>query len=411
MNTVSLRFIVPALAAGSGLLTAQTAVDLRAQSRNVDFSAAAATRPFKTGATLPASCQTGESFFKTDAPAGKNLYVCTATDTWSQLTGLTVVDVLNTGPGAAEILKTEPGATTVTARQMLSGEGLVVSQQTDTVAVESDTAITPRYATATTAPSGACQTGRDQFVRTAGFPHVYACVDGAWKPIYAVTATAPSTCLAGEFYFDPTLAALFGCTAPNTWTRLNKDGIDLTVHGECFLTYSCHPAPASLRTSLPATATATQFSAVRVVVPYRVKLGRGLFYVSSGGATEAFTAAVYADDGGVPGTKIGGTDLRVVNLAASALRQEVWGTGGVVLAPGVYWVGFSSESAGALYHFVAGGQLSATSLVASLVEPGAVVCGNPATGSGSSYTLPETCGSTTPATNLVDPPIILAAAQ
>lgn len=62
---------------------AQTQVDLRTQAKNVDFSAATSTKPFRTGTQLPASCSVGEAFFKTDAPAGQNLFACTAVNTWT----------------------------------------------------------------------------------------------------------------------------------------------------------------------------------------------------------------------------------------------------------------------------------------------------------------------------------------
>jgi hypothetical protein len=61
----------------------QTKVDLRTQGRDVDFSAAGSTRPSKTGTVLPGSCATGETLLKTDAEAGKNLYVCTSTNVWT----------------------------------------------------------------------------------------------------------------------------------------------------------------------------------------------------------------------------------------------------------------------------------------------------------------------------------------
>jgi hypothetical protein len=61
----------------------QTQIDLRTQGKNVDFSTAASTRPSKTGTSLPAVCSIGETFLKTDAPAGKNLYVCTASNVWT----------------------------------------------------------------------------------------------------------------------------------------------------------------------------------------------------------------------------------------------------------------------------------------------------------------------------------------
>ena len=61
-----------------GAARGQTQIDLRTQGKNIDFSSAARTRPSKTGTSLPAVCTIGETFVKTDAAAGKNLYVCTA---------------------------------------------------------------------------------------------------------------------------------------------------------------------------------------------------------------------------------------------------------------------------------------------------------------------------------------------
>jgi len=65
----------------------QTSIDLRTQSKSVDFSAASSSRPWKTGTALPAQCSVGDSFFKTDAPAGQNLYACTVTNVWTLLSG------------------------------------------------------------------------------------------------------------------------------------------------------------------------------------------------------------------------------------------------------------------------------------------------------------------------------------
>jgi hypothetical protein len=67
-----------------GTLHAQTTqLDLRYQSRDVDFSTANATKPFKSGTTFPSVCAVGEMFFKTDGPAGANLYGCTALNSWT----------------------------------------------------------------------------------------------------------------------------------------------------------------------------------------------------------------------------------------------------------------------------------------------------------------------------------------
>lgn len=79
------------LLAGALAAGAQTQVDLRTQTKNVDFSGAASTRPVRTGTQLPAACTLGEAFFKTDAPAGKNLYFCTALNVWTLESGADAV--------------------------------------------------------------------------------------------------------------------------------------------------------------------------------------------------------------------------------------------------------------------------------------------------------------------------------
>lgn len=75
------RIIWPAVLAAAAM--AQTQVDLKYQSRLVDFSAANSTKPMSTGAALPAACSTGQMFFVSNAPAGQNLYGCVATNVWS----------------------------------------------------------------------------------------------------------------------------------------------------------------------------------------------------------------------------------------------------------------------------------------------------------------------------------------
>ena len=67
--------------AGTG--NGQTSVDLRTQSKSVDFSAAPSTKPMQTGASLPSTCAVGQFFFLTSAPAGSNLYACNPANNWS----------------------------------------------------------------------------------------------------------------------------------------------------------------------------------------------------------------------------------------------------------------------------------------------------------------------------------------
>ena len=78
----------------------QTLVDLRTQSKSVDFSAAVSTKPMQTGSSLPATCAIGQFFFLTTAPAGSNVYACNAANTWTvEGNGLSV-----TGSTANEVL-------------------------------------------------------------------------------------------------------------------------------------------------------------------------------------------------------------------------------------------------------------------------------------------------------------------
>ena len=71
------------LAATLGQAPAQTQIDLRTQSKSVDFSNATSTKPSKTGTALPATCSVGEMFLNTSAGAGANIYVCTAANVWT----------------------------------------------------------------------------------------------------------------------------------------------------------------------------------------------------------------------------------------------------------------------------------------------------------------------------------------
>lgn len=61
----------------------QTLVDLRTQSKSVDFSGAITTKPMQTGSSLPSTCGVGQFFFLTTAPAGSNVYACNPINTWT----------------------------------------------------------------------------------------------------------------------------------------------------------------------------------------------------------------------------------------------------------------------------------------------------------------------------------------
>lgn len=72
------------------LAQTNTAIDLGAQGRNADFSAFTFTRPVSVGSALPSTCQVGQLFYNTIAPAGANLYSCATQNSWTVIGGYTL---------------------------------------------------------------------------------------------------------------------------------------------------------------------------------------------------------------------------------------------------------------------------------------------------------------------------------
>jgi hypothetical protein len=85
------------------------------------------------GTSLPGTCAVGRVFFKTDAPAGQNLYGCTATDTWT----------LQGGRGAALRVATDKSLTATYANgasgvgATLTNSGTLAALTIDGVALTS----------------------------------------------------------------------------------------------------------------------------------------------------------------------------------------------------------------------------------------------------------------------------------
>jgi hypothetical protein len=85
--------ILPLAMFASSVYGQLTQLDLRLQTRDVDFSGASATKPFKSGTGLPSSCGQGEMYYRLDAAAGMNVYGCTTSNSWT----------LEQGPPAASM--------------------------------------------------------------------------------------------------------------------------------------------------------------------------------------------------------------------------------------------------------------------------------------------------------------------
>jgi hypothetical protein len=94
-------------------LNGQTLVDLRTQTKNVDFSNAASTVPAKSGTALPASCNPGEMFFRTSNAPGQNLYGCEPANTWTLLSGGSSNGTVSTATGGQFGFYSASGSTIV----------------------------------------------------------------------------------------------------------------------------------------------------------------------------------------------------------------------------------------------------------------------------------------------------------
>ena len=181
---------------------AQTKIDLRTQAKGVDFTAATATKPVKTGTALPGTCTVGEMFFKTDAPAGANLYGCTSADTWSVQSGIPSQDCWydstdgtlkcrDAGGNVYAAVKTSSGSTPNQWVDYISPAGIPHTSQPNAAAVgalgDSGTNGIPyRSGPGTTSPAGADNLSAVFSCQDAGALNAYAC--NLTPPIGAYTA-------------------------------------------------------------------------------------------------------------------------------------------------------------------------------------------------------------------------------
>lgn len=210
------------------LCFAQTVIDLRTQSKSADFSSAITTRPFKTGAALPAACQVGESFFKTDATAGENLYGCTAPDVWTKLN---MVELPSSSGQSGKLLSTDGAAARWTAIggdvDGSPGANVVRKVQGRRVssAAPADADVLQWNSAASQwepLPNNPVLSTGDGIIAIG--PTVS--VDEATVPQYLVGAVAPAmTCQAGRsFYTNLSNQTLYYCGSTNTWVPLSRFG-------------------------------------------------------------------------------------------------------------------------------------------------------------------------------------------
>lgn len=189
------RILLIAMFAGAAVYGQLTQLDLRSQSRNVDFSGASATKPLKSGTGLPSSCGPGELFYRLDATAGMNVYGCTAPNSWT----------LEQGPPAAS-LASQLGDFAVTRT---SGTTLAIGQ-----ACSLATPCAVRFgALVYSFGSGATVT----ISAGSGLALVYVSSSGALTVGHNVTANCDSNCVAqsGVTAFPAGSIPLFTWSATN----------------------------------------------------------------------------------------------------------------------------------------------------------------------------------------------------
>jgi hypothetical protein len=119
-----------------GCCMAQTEYQSPTITGNFNASGATTTKPHKAGlsAAIPATCSVGETYFKTDATAGQNIFGCTATNTWTiqgptRFSGTAVMGTSSIASGACAT------AVTVSATGVATTDVITAGFNGDPVAV------------------------------------------------------------------------------------------------------------------------------------------------------------------------------------------------------------------------------------------------------------------------------------
>jgi hypothetical protein len=173
VNTSTVSIAIAASVIGA--LQGQTSLDLQNQTKNVDFSGAAATRVWKTGTTLPSTCRIGEGFFLTSGQPG--LFVCSAQNTWNAA----VIPLAGSGTVAQSVSGTfAPNSVPVvdnTGTQVSSGCTAVAGAITCPGGINSG--VGPTRITTTEGTTPATPTNGQQIVYVDSSDHSLKSIDGA----------------------------------------------------------------------------------------------------------------------------------------------------------------------------------------------------------------------------------------
>ncbi|MBV9267616.1 MAG: hypothetical protein JO061_15720 [Acidobacteriaceae bacterium] len=236
-------------AAAISFTFAQTQINLGSQAKNVDFTNSSYTRPVKTGTSLPSTCSPGDLFFKTNAPAGQNLYGCPVANTWATQ-GVSASGLADPGSNGL-VIRTAPNTTSVVAAptgtvvgttdtQTLLNKSIDASEiNTGTLstarmpALSGDVSTSAGSTTATLATvnsspgsygdaSHTVQLTVDSKGRVTGISQL-----GINTMSSGTLSAMPTTCTTGTLYFasdQPAGQQVYTCSGTNTWTQLGLLG-------------------------------------------------------------------------------------------------------------------------------------------------------------------------------------------
>lgn len=413
------------------VVSGQTQVDLRKQVRNVDFSAAASTLPVKTGTFLPASCQTGEMYFKTNEPAGANLFGCTSTDTWTNLSGAGgqggapapfcaeqgtenaysctlsppissyqvgqmvqfQASTTNTGPATVNFnglglrAVKKHGDQELHARDIKAGQIVTLVYDGVNFQMQSQTG---NYFQA--GGSGAITFNRNVFPWTIDVETSLICLvsancaptgafdlgNSAMTRPSRLSASEPATCSEGESYYNTTTHRRRNCTAPNSWS-------DEAAHqaGPQFSSGLGWYAPLGTGSGYGAIL-ATTPRYFQLVVPYSMSVSALVAKTNSdAGAGLAVAAALYD----ASGNRMNGAYGNVVAPPAGDIVISF--AMPTTLPAGVYYLGIASEddTVAVLTSDVAASMLNAAGTARVATGTGTT------TGAGASFALPVSIGT------------------
>src|SRR5437868_1355332 len=126
---------------GSTGVSGQTKVDLRTQSKSVDFSNASFTKPVRSATALPAGCSPGELFYLSTANPGYNLYYCTAPNVWTPA-GASAPNYSQAFTAQTSVLLTHNLGTSNVVVECFDAGNAQVEYATDTVVDSNDVTVT-----------------------------------------------------------------------------------------------------------------------------------------------------------------------------------------------------------------------------------------------------------------------------